>query len=65
MAGDLLEWTFVFKSTFSVGDVLKVLALHYLLHDGVGVHAGVVHPGGVTLHGVLLPPETQATSAKW
>lgn len=54
------------NSTFSVSDVLKVLALHNLLHNGVGVDASVVHPGGVTLHRVLLPPETEpkVTSAK-
>lgn len=50
-----------FNSTFSVGDVLKVLALHYLLHNGVGVHAGVVHPGGVALYRVLLPPKIEPT----
>lgn len=45
--------------TFSVADVCKVLALDDFLHNVVGIHASVVHPGGVTLHRVLLPPENQ------
>lgn len=43
-------------AVFSVADVCKVLALDDFLHDVVGIHASVVHPGGVTLHRVLLPP---------
>lgn len=73
MAEEPLGWTSdgkqtseSFNFTFSVGDVFKVLALHYLLHNGVGVYASVVHPCGVTLHRVLLPPETEPaiTSAR-
>lgn len=43
-------------AVFSVADVCKVLALDDFLHNVVGIHASVVHPGGVTLHRVLLPP---------
>ncbi len=45
--------------TFSVVDICKVLALDNLLHDVVSIHASVVYPRRVTLHGVLLPPEKQ------
>lgn len=37
-------------------DVGKVLALDDLLHDVVGIHPGVIHPGRVSLHRVQLPP---------
>lgn len=43
-------------AVFSVVDICKVLALDNFLHDVVGIDASVVHPGGVTLHRVLLPP---------
>lgn len=45
--------------TFSIVDICKVLALDNFLHNVVSIHASVVDPIGVTLHGVLLPPETQ------
>lgn len=46
-------------ATFTVVDIGKVLALDDFLHDVVGVHAGVVDPGGMRLHRVLFPPETR------
>lgn len=39
-----------------VADIGKVLALDNLVHDVVGVDARIIHPGGLTLNRVLLPP---------
>lgn len=47
--------------TFSVVDICKVLALDNFLHNVISINAGVVNPGGVILHWVLLPPEMQWT----
>lgn len=44
-------------AVLSVAAVRKVLALHDLLHDVICVDPSVIHPGRVTLHGVLLPPK--------
>lgn len=44
--------------TFSVTYVSKVLALDDLFNNIVGIDAGVIHPGGMALHGILLPPAT-------
>lgn len=45
--------------TFAVVDVFKVLASDNFFHDVVSIHPGVVDPGGVVLHRVLLPPGTK------
>lgn len=54
----ILEHVRPFLLTLIVADISKVLTLDDLLYDVVGVHAGVVHPGGMVLHRVLLPPRT-------
>lgn len=50
--------------TFSVVDIFKVLALDNFLHNVISINASVVHPGWVTLHGILLPPEIQKKKLK-
>lgn len=50
--------------TLGVAAVRKVLALHDLLHDVICVDPSVIHPGRVTLHGVLLPPGVEQSRAE-
>lgn len=52
------------ESTFGIVDVFKVLALDNFFNDVISVHSSVVHPRGVVLHRVLLPPETKCQGGK-
>lgn len=44
-------------AVLSVAAISKILALHDLLHDVIGIDPCVIHPSWVALHRILLPPK--------
>lgn len=51
--------------TLRVAAFGEILALHDLVNDVICIDARVVHPRGVALHRVLLPPGGEGTAMGW